>query len=300
MKLTGLIESKTAISVSTLSDDKELSRDLQKHLIRLGVLDPPFDGMFGPASVFAGRQFIRLVNGDKIPVLDFQLAGQLVDAVPETLLPVETGRNLAGAIWNAMIGKKYWLARIPGYVNIVYLEGANGDGTPNANKPNGFNDLRIALTVQDGKPVVLGKWEATTEPGKFYTENPMNPMGAARIAFGQYKAWSVGTHGSAGGAHQALVQCGEIRVHRDLNKDFKRDNDAVDTGSSFAVNQHWGYDLPVEDIGRASAGCLVGRTREGHKKFMSILKEDPRFKANNGYRFMTAILTAQDIQPFLG
>jgi len=224
----------------------------------------------------------------------------LVDSDPQELLPVETGANLAGAVWNALIEKKYWLARIPGYVNIVYLEGANLDGTPNDNDLNTFNDLRLLLTVKDAKPVIIGKWEGTTEPGKFFTDNPMNPMGAARIALGQYKAWSVGTHGSAGGAHEALVQFGEIRVHRDLNKDFKRDNDAVDTGSSFAVNQHWGYDLPVEDIGKASAGCLVGRTKEGHKKFMSLLKGDPRYKANNGYRFVTAIVAAQDVEPFLG
>lgn len=300
MKLTGLIETKGAISTSTLSDDKELSRDLQKQLIRLGLLDPPADGSFGPASLQAGRQFVRLVSGDKIPSLDFKLAQQLVSADPEMLLPVQAGRNLAGALWNAMLQRKFYLARLPGYVNIIYLESANPDGTPNDNRPNRFNDLRIALTVQDGKPVILGKWEATTEPGKFYTDNPLNPMGAARIAFGQYKAWSVGIHGAGTGAHEALVQTGEIRLHRDLNKDFKRDNDPIDTGTSFAINQHWGYDMPIEDIGKASAGCLVGRTKEGHRKFMSILKEDPRFKANAGYRFMTAILTSQEIQPFLG
>lgn len=299
MKLTALIENKATISLSTLSDDKELARDVQKQLIRLGLLDPPADGSFGPASLQAGRHFVRLVGGGQVPAFDFKLAAQLLNADPEKLLPVQPGRNLAGALWQAMLQRKFWLARVPGYVNIIYLEAANPDGTPNSNRPNGFNDLRVLLTVQDGKPAILSKWEATTEPGKFYTDNPLNPMGAARIAFGQYKAWSVGTHGVTTGAHEALVQTGEIRVHRDLNKDFKRDNDAVDTGSSFAINQHWGYDLPLEDIGRASAGCLVGRTKEGHRKFMSLLKEDPRYKANHRYQFMTAVLTSQEIQPFL-
>lgn len=299
MKLAGLIEKKAKIEISTLSDDKELSRDIQKQLSRLGILDPPPDGDFGPASLQAGRQFVRLVAGDTMPTLDFRLAQQLVDADPATLLPVTPGRNLAGAVWQAMEAKKYWLARVPGYVNIVYIEGANRDGSPNPNRPNQFNDLRLAMTVQDGAPALLGLWEATTEPGKFFTENPMNPKGAARIALGQFKAWVVGTHGSAGGAHEALVQRSVIQVHRDLNRDFRRDNDAVDTGSSFAVNQHWGFDMPVEDIGKASAGCLVGRTKEGHRKFMALIKEDPRFKASNGYRFMAAVLTAQDLAPFL-
>lgn len=299
MKLTELIDNKATISISTLSDDKALSRDIQGHLIRLGILDPAADGDFGPASLFAGGEFIRLVSGGKTPTLDFNLAQQLVEAQAETLLPVAAGGKLAWAIWQAMEHKKYWLARVPGYVNIVYLEGAGTDGVPNDNKPNQFNDVRTVITVQDGKPVIVGKWDGTTEPGKFYTQNPMNPKGAARIALDQFKAWVVGTHGAGAGAHEALVQHGTIRVFRDINKDYKRDGDAVDTGSSFAVDQHWGYDLPSLDIANASAGCLVGRTKAGHKQFMSMLKADPRFQNSRGYMFMTAVLSAQDIQPFL-
>jgi hypothetical protein len=124
---------------------------------------------------------------------------------------------------------------------------------------------------------------------------PMNPCGAARIAFGQYKSWIVGTHhAGTSSAHEALVQVSPISVHRDLNKDFKRTNDKVDTGL-FAINQHWGYDAPKNDLGRTSAGCLVGRTREGHKDFMALLKSDPRYRANNGYRFMTAVLAGDEV-----
>jgi hypothetical protein len=81
-----------------------------------------------------------------------------------------------------------------------------------------------------GRPV-FQSWEGTTEPGTFWTMNPMNAGGAARIAFGQYKSWIVGTHmkGKAS-AHEALVQVTEVTVHRDLNKDFKRTNDRTDTG----------------------------------------------------------------------
>lgn len=301
MKLVAFIAKKQTISTSALSDDRELSRDLQKQLIRLGILDPPADGDFGPASMFALREFMRAVRpgGEVSPTLDPELAARLVQ--PEPLFPSDArAATLANAIWNAMGDKQYWLARAPGYVNIVYVEGAAADGSPNDNAPNSFNDLRVALTLRNGKPAILGKWEATTEPGKFYTDHPMHPSGAARIAFGQYKAWVAGTHGSGAGAHESLVQRGVIRVHRDLNRDFQRDDsDPVDTGASFGVNQHWGYDLPLADIGKASAGCLVGRTRAGHRSFMSIVKADPRYTVNNGYRFMTAVLAAADLQPYL-
>lgn len=301
MKLDELIAKKRTLSISELSDDKDLSKDVQKQLARLGVLDPPADGDFGPVSMLAGREFFARAHSEAgtPPTLDWKLAVRLVESKPDEILPVTPGANLAGAIWQAMTANKYFLTRVPGWINIVYLEGANADGTPNDNRPNRFNDLRLVLTVENGKPAIVGKWEATTEPGKFYTDNPMNPTGAARIALDQFKAWCVGTHGSGAGAHEALVLRGTIRVHRDLNRDFRRDGDAVDTGSSFAVNQHWGYNLPIEDIGRASAGCLVGRTKEGHRKFMDLLKSDPRYQANNGYRFMTTVLTAADVQPYL-
>jgi hypothetical protein len=238
--------------------------DLQNKLIALGILDPPADGIVGPDT----RQAM---------------------AVRDPVVAVDTSaKNLATAVWRAMENKGYWLARVPGYVNIAYVENSSG--------PNQFNDLRLVFTVRDGAPYLLGKWEATTEPGRYYTDHPMNPKGAARIAFGQYKAWVVGTHA---GSHEALVQRGPIRVHRDLNRDYSRLGDAEETGSGFGINQHWGYDLPHDDIGKASAGCLVGRTRAGHRRFMAILKQDPRYRANPKYRFMTAILAAADIQPYL-
>jgi hypothetical protein len=114
-------------------------------------------------------------------------------------------------------------------------------------------------------------------------------------SIGQYKSWSVSTHnaGKTSG-HESLVQTLEITVHRDLNQDFSRAGDVTDTGL-FGVNQHWGYDNPKDDIGKAGAGCLVGRTKSGHRAFMTIVKSDPRYLANNSYRFMTAVLNAADV-----
>lgn len=122
----------------------------------------------------------------------------------------------------------------------------------------------------------------------------MNPKGAARIQFGQYKAWAVGIHGTAE-PHEALVQVGDITVCRDFNKDFKRTGDKLDTGDDFYVNQHYGFDFPRNDIRLASAGCLVGRTREGHREFMAIVKQDRRYLANRKYTFYTSVIPGDDL-----
>jgi hypothetical protein len=170
-------------------------------------------------------------------------------------------------------------------INIIYVEGMDTSGNNNSDEPNQFNDVRLVL---DSNLRLLGNWSATTEPGRWYTEHPMNPNGCARIAFGQYKAWAVGTHGNSE-PHEALVQVDEVAVYRDANRDGLRTGDAIDRGL-FGINQHYGYDLPVDNVGRASAGCLVGRTRQGHREFMNIIKSDARYRADNQHVFTTTVI----------
>ena len=167
-----------------------------------------------------------------------------------------------------MISEKYQIFQRFGEKNIVYIEGFNSDGTANSDEPNKFNDLRLVFGFEGAKPTIEGAWEATTEPGYYYTDNPMNPDGAARIAFGQYEAWQVGIHGTSD-PHEALVQVGSVRVYRDWNRDMIRSGDAIDEGY-FGINQHWGYDHPYDDIHTASAGCLVGRTRRRTRAIYAV------------------------------
>lgn len=209
-----------------------------------------------------------------------------------------SNQSLAGRIIAYMQAKKYQVSSGPRRYNIVYLEGADASGSCNADLPNCFNDRRLLIQILDGKSAIIGNWEATTEPGTHYTQQPMNPGGAARIAFGQYAAWSVGMHG-ARDRHQGLIQVAPIRVHRDFNRDFKRTGDQICSGL-FGVNQHWGYDLPVNNIAAASAGCLVGRTRVGHQDFMALIKQDERYQANRSYIFPTTIIAADDLAKFPG
>jgi hypothetical protein len=123
----------------------------------------------------------------------------------------------------------------------------------------------------------------------------MNPEGAARIKFGQYKAWQVGIHyGGGSDPHEALVQAAPITVYRDANRDNQRTGDKTDTGL-FDIDQHWGFDLPYNNVYYASAGCLVGRTRDGHREFMSLIKQDRRYQLNKNYLFYTTIIGGDEL-----
>src|SRR6478752_3980819 len=85
---------------------------------------------------------------------------------------------------------------------------------------------------------------------------------------------------------------GEATVCRDLNKDGQRTGDKRQTGE-FGINQHWGYDLP--EVEKASAGCLVGQSKDGHRQFMALVKSDPRYQANRKFVFATAVLPESDV-----
>jgi peptidoglycan hydrolase-like protein with peptidoglycan-binding domain len=303
MTLQEIATGNSSVDVKLLATDRALAREIQSRLVNLGCLDFPPDGDFGPVSMLVFREFTKAAGLPPTEAIDARLARALLDSSRDTLFPLSLGTDLASRIVKYMQLQNLWFARLPGFLNICYVEGVNKDGSLNANELNKFNDRRIVFTVEAGKPHALLNVEATTEPGRTFTLNPINPKGAARIAFGQYKAWRVGIHRpkptSAG--HEALVQVSTITVHRDLNKDGKRTGDAIDVGSGFGINQHSGHNANVNDIGRTSAGCLVGRSHEAHKEFMRLVKTDPRFKkASTGYTFVTTVIAGDDLKKRIG
>jgi hypothetical protein len=87
--------------------------------------------------------------------------------------------------------------------NIFYVQGMFPSGVRNDNTPNKFNDSRFLVEVNP-TPRLVGAWEASIEPGDYYTKQPMKQEGAAQIEVpGQYRAWRIGKHK---GREIALVQ----------------------------------------------------------------------------------------------
>jgi hypothetical protein len=158
--------------------------------------------------------------------------------------------------------------------NIVGLEGlafVNGGFVLTEDDADRWNDSIIV--IKDNK--IIDAYSATTEPGRYYTLNPMNRAGAARIAFGSYKnCYKIGTHGVKA-PHLALVQCGPITICRDLNQDFSRVGDRIYTGSEYMVNLHAAVGSPdfEDSIGLYSAGCQVIRLYSQQKIFMMLCRE---------------------------
>jgi hypothetical protein len=286
--------------MDAIAADDELSRHIQDVLIWLKFLDPPTDGLFGPISSEALRDF-QDAFGDELKeekgFLGKVTAKKLIETDPsEEKSKIDlTENDLPARIISYMIDKSYRISTGANQYNIVYVEGINEDGSLNDNEPNSFNDRRMVIEIPDKKPVLVNHWQATTEPGTHSTMNPNNIDGAARIAFGQYKAWKVGTHyGGGSEPHEALEQVSPISIYRDKDKNFERTGDKLFTGD-FSINQHWGFDYPYNDISFTGHGSLVGRRREGHREFMAIVKKDKRYQLNAEYRFLTTIISGQDL-----
>lgn len=300
-----------------LPENKPAALELQARLCDLGILDPDISGdattVFKPVGKGDGRiglntrgaifEFCRLA---KIPYVDrllsIALLKALVKATPESIAPIQfdpkktdtPSTALAKRLLRYMRAHNYWIARSPNMYNIIYVEGMNDDGTLNDDAFNEWNDRRLVVHVgAEGVPELVVNDQGTTEPGTFYTNNPLNTKGAARIAFGQYKAWVDGLHQ---GWQPALVQREALKVHRDLNKDGKRSaSDPIDIGKTFGVNQHSTSPNKTPDhVGPYSAGCLVGRRYQWHLTFLRIVKKDVRYQMNKGYLFMSTIIAGDD------
>ena len=284
-----------ALQFELIGGRPQLGRALQEALSVHGYLDPPADGEFGPVSIWALAQFAQRRGFDVEAGLTAELARAVAHPGNGLPQPMASGRWIDRII-AAMQRNRQFVCRHPDCWNIVYVEGMNPDGTLNEDRPNAFNDLRVLFRIDDTGLPEFHCWEATTEPGDQFTFAPQNPAGAARIAFRQFKSWSVGLHPARRSPkHEALVQTKPVTVHRDFDKNHMRTGDRLDRGL-FGINQHWGYDLPVDDIRNASAGCLVGRSTAGHREFMALLKKDARYRASKGYRFVAAILAGDRLE----
>jgi hypothetical protein len=287
MRLNEIVDS---IPTSLIGGDEELVIEIQHLLTVHGFLDPPADGKFGPVSHWALADFAYRKGLSTGQGLTSLLARALLDTAQQTLPVPAMSNTWFDKVIDYMNRKEYWICRHPKAVNIIYLEGVDPDGSLNDDRPNVFNDLRVVFSLDEAGVPQFQVWEGTTEPGLFWTIHPMNPKGAARIAFDQYKSWAVGVHHAGKpNAHEALIQVAPVLVYRDLNKDFKRTGDKPYSGL-FGINQHWGYDASKNDLGLTSAGCLVGRSTSDHKKFMKIVKSDPRYQASSSYRFVSTIM----------
>lgn len=132
---------------------------------------------------------------------------------------------------------------------------------------NTFND-ELHIYWKEGRSWHGRQYPITTLPGKYWLNNLINPDGAAILKAGQYiDAYTLGKHKGK----EALIQCKNLTVFRDNNRDDNYNFVDEDTGM-FGINIHRAG-LFSHFVNSWSAGCQVFQREDQFKRFMDICKE---------------------------
>lgn len=171
-------------------------------------------------------------------------------------------------------GKGYVLNTRPFELNIVGLRSAS-------TVPNRFDDEIHVFFKVSTLNWHYHVFKATTDPGTFWLNQPMQPEGTAILAQGQYvNAYKLGIHLKK---YLALVQRKPVTVIRDYNRDsilnFK--NGKHDTGQ-FGINIHRANATgTTKTVNKNSAGCQVFENAKDFDFFISLCKRHEQLYGNS-------------------
>lgn len=164
---------------------------------------------------------------------------------------------------------------------------------------NTFDDYLLVM-YRDKEEMITQRWEATTDPGKYWLENPMNPKGTAVLIPGQYRGtWKIGKHQNN---YEALVQRKPVKVWRDNNKDEAIDYESfstlnpVDEGF-FGINIH--RSNPYTEsyvVNKWSAGCQVFKRVQDFMEFMDLCRQSSKIYGNS---FTYTLIDEKDLRKHL-
>lgn len=172
-------------------------------------------------------------------------------------------------------------------VNIVGIRNSN----TNEEITNEFDDhLTISYKI-DGE-WQFHCWEATTDPGKHWMNNPLSKDGCAILVPGQYRSsHKIRKHQ---GKYDALGQQKPVKVYRDNDRDnvYDTDEDTIKEGI-YGINIH--RSNPYTEsyyVNKWSAGCQVFKKVDDFNEFMDIC-----YKARDiwGNSFSYTLLESKDI-----
>ena len=191
-------------------------------------------------------------------------------------------------IENAVKAKGYiWFDKGNYNLNIVGIR--NSDTYDEVT--NKFDDLMTVSYMLDGEWYCC-QYDATTDPGKYYTENLLNEDGVAILVPDQYRStYSTGMHR---GVYEALVQIKPVMVYRDDNLDLHYDklNESIQEGM-FGINIHrankWGTSTQID---KWSAGCNVIANNEDFLQFMNLVNSAKDIWGNS---FTYTLIESADI-----
>ena len=176
-------------------------------------------------------------------------------------------------------------------VNIIGIRNSETNGKVT----NKFDDL-ITISYKCKEGVWrYNEYNATTDPGDNWMDNPMMEKGTAILKPGQYRgSHKIRLHG---GKYTALGQKKDVTVYRDANTDGVYDyiEESADTGL-FGINIHRATSLEGKtstNVDKWSAGCQVIASNDDWHEFLGICKQAREIHGNS---FSYTLITSNDIK----
>ena len=136
-----------------------------------------------------------------------------------------------------------------------------------ANVPNKFDDL--VGVVKDNE---VYWFSATTNAGRHWLVNMMNPKGTALLVAKQYKnTYVLGMHK---GQYKALVQYAPVEVYRDANRNEIAEESQVIQRGNFGINIHRANASAISTlVEKWSAGCQVLNNPKEFSQLISMCEK---------------------------
>jgi hypothetical protein len=172
--------------------------------------------------------------------------------------------NLFRKMLTFMRQREYEVYTQPFQLNIV---GVRSEST----RADQFDDWIFVFYKNEKGNWQLHSFPATTDPGTYWLENPMQERGTAILAEGQYvNAYAIGLHR---GEYEALRQIhAPVTIIRDYDRNAVLDfmNGSTDSGM-FGINIHRARVVGLTtEVGKWSAGCQVLANGEDFITFMRL------------------------------
>lgn len=158
--------------------------------------------------------------------------------------------------------------KTPGTVNIIGVRSNNTIA-------NSFDDYLYLHHINGSGTVDFFEFPITTDPGKYWLENPLNVKGTAILVPGQYKdTYAIGLHQ---GKYEALKQQKPVKVWRDNNNDDKLDFGGAIHEGIFGINIHRSNAKSESSVvEKWSAGCQVFKRVKDFNYLMDVCKKSPQ------------------------
>lgn len=179
-----------------------------------------------------------------------------------------------------------WFTKGNYNLNIIGIRSNNNNKVTNQ-----YDDI-LVVDYNTGNGHKRICYTITTEPGKYYMQNPDNVKGTAILVPGQYRGcWQIGLHH---GKYKALCQKKEVKVYRDGNKDIIYDMtpESIDKGI-FGINIHRSNQSWIRStVDKYSAGCQVFNNHIEFNAFMRLCEEQRKLYGNS---FTYTLINEEDM-----